>query len=294
MAALRTELAENGMMSFEYQRPADWAEAARLLAQPGALAKMGGCDVLTRFRSGRLKANLLVGLNNLPGVDELTIGADGARVGAAVTLAQLQHSTAFAKGWPTIAEVIHLIASPAIRTTATVVGNVAQGWSVSDLVPLFEVYDAQLDIRRGTEQRRLSVSDYARTKGSGALQPGEAIAALMLKPPTPQSRLVYERFAFKHAFDLPLVSIAVAATGDQGAPKDFRIAAVGGSLMPARCPPVEATLQGRPLSAAEIDSAVSAIGQWARPVNDFRASSAYRRHLLMTMLRRALLKLAAA
>ncbi len=36
-------------MSFEYERPADRPEAARFLAEPGAVAKMGGCDVLMRF-----------------------------------------------------------------------------------------------------------------------------------------------------------------------------------------------------------------------------------------------------
>jgi CO/xanthine dehydrogenase FAD-binding subunit len=288
-------MAEKGVMSFEYQRPADWAEAARLLAEPGAVAKMGGCDVLTRFRSGRLRARLVVGLNDLPGVDELSIGPEGARIGAAVTLARLEHSAAFATGWPIIAQVIHLIASPAIRTTATVVGNVAQGWSVGDLVPLFEICDAEIEIRSNAKRRRLAVSEYAKTEGSTALKSGEAIEALILKPLQPDRRMAYERFTLKEAFDLPLVSVAVAASNhkEEGY-RNFRVAAVGGSPLPARCQPAEVALEGSTLGANDIDEALAAIGRWAEPVSDFRASSAYRRHLLVTMLRRALQKLAAA
>ena len=59
-------MAGAGMMSFAYERPTDWSEAGRLLALPGAVAKMGGCDVLTKFRSGRLQAQTVVALNGLP------------------------------------------------------------------------------------------------------------------------------------------------------------------------------------------------------------------------------------
>lgn len=282
------------MMPFEYERPADWSAAARLLAEPGAVAKMGGCDVLTRFRSGRLQARLLVGLNDLPGVDELDVGPGGARIGAAVTLAQLARDPAFGRGWPVIAEVLGKIASPAIRGTGTVVGNIAQGWSVGDLVPLFEVCDGELEICGVSATRRLAVADYAETPGSGALQPGEVIAALTLKPLDRGLRLAYERFAFKEAFDLPLVSIAVAATVDNGLCRDVRVAAVGGAPMPARCAPAEAALESERLDAETVDRAAAALGRWADPPTDFRASAAYRRHLLATMLRRALATLGAA
>lgn len=282
------------MMPFKYERPADWSEAARLLAEPGAVAKMGGCDVLTRFRSGRLQARLLVGLNNLPGVDELSFGPDGARIGAAVTLAQLEKELAFTRGWPIIAEVLAKIASPAIRAAATVVGNVAQGWSVSDLVPLFEICNAELEIRGVFGKRRLTVSDYAKTTGSGALEPGEAIAALTLKPLGRDLRMAYERFALKEAFDLPLVSVVVAAAVNEGVCSDVRVAAVGGARMPARCAPVEAALEGGRIDASGIEKAAAALSRWAEPPSDFRASGAYRRHLLTTMLRRALSRLAMA
>ena len=283
-------MAGHGMMTFEYERPAAWSAAARLLAEPGAVAKMGGCDVLTRFRSGRLQARLLVGLNNLPGVDELTFDAGGARIGAAVTLAQLAREPEFARGWPLLSKAVSRIASPAIRESATVVGNVAQGWSVGDLVPLFQICDAELDIRGPSGQRRISVADYAKTPHNAALHSGEAIAALTLKPAGDDVRMAYERFTFKHGFDLPLVSVAVGASIKGGAYSDVRVAAVGGSHMPARCAEVETVLIGRPIDDKSIDAAATAIAKWADPPSDFRASAGYRRHVLATMLRRALSK----
>ncbi len=287
-------MAGTGTMSFAYERPTDWSEAGRLLALPGAVAKMGGCDVLTKFRSGRLQAQTVVALNALPGVDELSVDAGGARIGAAVTLAQLARRADFAVGWPVIANAAARIASPAIRASATVVGNVAQGWSVSDLVPLLQVCDAELDIRGPAGRWKMSVADYAKTPGSAALKPGEAICALALKPLPSGLRVAYKRFSFKQAFDLPLVSVAVAAAMKSGVCGDVRVAAVGGHAMPARCASVEAALNGKCLDAATIEAVAAALSAWADPPADFRASAAYRRQVLTTMLRRALSTLAGA
>ena len=287
-------MAGNGTVGFDYVRPKDWREATRLLAEPGAAAKMGGCEVLMRLRAGRLKAQLLVGLNDLPGVDELSFSSGGARIGAAVTLAQLSASPEFVRRWPIIAQVMGRVASPAIRGAATVVGNIAQGWGVGDLVPLFVVCDAQLEIYSSSGQRTVSVAEYAKTPGTGALAKGEIISALLLKIPNVESRLAYERFSFKNAFDLPLVSVAIAGLMKGNHCNDVRIAAVGAGRMPSRSEAAEDIIKGRNLESELIEKAGLAIGRWANPPNDFRASSEYRRHLLITMLRRALPKLTAA
>jgi aerobic carbon-monoxide dehydrogenase medium subunit len=274
--------------SFDYVRPTDWSQASRLLAEPGSVAKMGGCDVLMRHRSGRLQARLVVGLNKLPGVGDLTFNADGARIGSAITLAQLARSPQLARGWPTLAQTVGTIASPTIRTAATIVGNVAQGWPVSDIVPLLQIYEADLEIRGPAGSRRITVVEYASTPGTAALRPGEAIAALNLKPVNGEFRVVYERFAVKQAFALPLVSVAVGAARRNGGYGDVRVAAVGGSPTSARCGTVEAALSGSRMDEKAVNAAAAAMKEWAKPRSDHRASADYRRHLLTVLLRRTL------
>ena len=280
-------------MPFDYVRPTDWAAAVQLMTQPGAVAKMGGCQILMRHRLGKLNARTLVGLNDLPGVSELTFSAAGACIGAGVTLWQLERSPELARPWPTLANVIGRIASPAIRSSATLVGNVAQGWNVGDVVPLLEVYDAELEVRGPSGQRRLSVSEYAKTPGTHALEPGELITTLNLPPPSSDFRVVYERFSLRDAFDLPLVSVALGAAVRGGVCEDVRLAVVGGSQMPARCPAAEHALQGGHTDEQTIEAAAAALSKWAQPHSDHHASAAYRRHLLTVILRRALPKLAA-
>lgn len=280
-------------MPFDYVRPTDWVDAMKLMAQPGAVAKMGGCHVLMRHRAGKLNARILVGLNDLPGTTELIFSTEGARIGAGVTLSQLAQSRDLARAWPTLATIIGRIASPAIRSAATLVGNVAQGWNVGDLVPLLEVYEAELEIRGPSGQRRLPVSEYARTPGTRALQPGELITTLNLPRPGADFRVVYERFSLREAFDLPLVSVALGAAMRAGVCENVRLAAVGGSQMPVRCPPVERVLQGGRNDAGAVETAAASISEWAQPHSDYHGSAAFRRHLLSVILRRAVPRLAA-
>jgi CO/xanthine dehydrogenase FAD-binding subunit len=278
-------------MQFDYVRPTDWAKALELLAQPGAVAKMGGCDVLTRYRRGKLDAKVLVGLNDLPGVGELTFSDDSSsvRIGSAVTLARLEHDEEFCLRWPVLGKVIASIASPSIRTSATAVGNIAQGWSVGDLVPMMEACDASLEIVGKSGNRQMSVSDYAAKAKTGSLAKGEIIAAITI-PYHIDFRLEYERFGFKEGFDLPLVAAAVSAKVQQGRLRDVRIALVGASPMPARCIRAERLLDGTAMSGADFESCVEAVIDWAKPPSDHLASTEYRRHIVAVTLHRVLKK----
>ncbi|MDB5591525.1 FAD binding domain-containing protein [Enterovirga sp.] len=275
------------MFPFHYHRPTAWPDAIQLLSRPGAVAKMGGCDVLTKYRRGQIRPESVVALHLLPAVGELRTSPAGVQIGAGVSLRQLVAAPSFRELWPEIAAVAAQVASPAIRSAATAVGNVAQGWEVSDLVPVFQVCGAELDVVGPGGERSLTVDDYARQPGTGALNPGEIIARLRLPARQQGFRIAYQRFALRDGFDLPLVSVAVGAVVTAQGFADVRVAAVGGQDMPSRCEAAEAALAGGG-DAASLAQAASALAAWAKPPSDFRASGEYRRHLLGVLLSRAL------
>jgi CO/xanthine dehydrogenase FAD-binding subunit len=276
---------------FRYVPATQWSEAFELVAEPGAVPKMGGCDVMTRSRSGSLDASLVVGLHRLPGVSELRFDGAGAKLGAGVTLARVASAPELQRGWPALWEVARTVGSPAIRSTGTVVGNVAAGLPASDIVPLLEVYGARLHVGDGSSERTMSVAEYASTPGRGALQPGQLITGLELPVPAPELRVGYARFSLRNAGDLPLVSVAVAARADNEKFVDVRVVAVGGSAMPSRCAGVESVLAGGPADDRSMAAAEAAIAEWAQPADDHRASAEYRRRLLAVTLRRAARKI---
>jgi CO/xanthine dehydrogenase FAD-binding subunit len=179
-----------------------------------------------------------------------------------------------------------------LRASASFVGNVAQGWSVSDLVPLLQVYDAQLEILSKSGRRQLSVTDYAKKAGNGALQPGELIKGLNLPSSLPDVRVSYDRFTFREAFDLPLVSVAIKAGIRGDTYHNIRIAVVGAAVMPLRCPPAEAVLEGQPCNKDVVEKASAMLLNWAKPQGNRLCSADYQRHVLGVSFRKAMAKLA--
>jgi CO/xanthine dehydrogenase FAD-binding subunit len=104
-------------------RPETVAEAAAAL-RAGGRALGGGTDLLPDGVRSRRERVRLVSLVGVPGLRSLTRTAAGdLRIGAAVTLAELQHGPLVP---PVLARTVAEVATPQIREAATVAGNLLQ------------------------------------------------------------------------------------------------------------------------------------------------------------------------
>src|SRR5712664_1531918 len=99
--------------------PADADEAARPIA--------GGQDLLTTMKDYITRPSRLVNLKGIRGLDRIMAdGKGGLRIGALVTLAQLEEDPVVHRNFPGLAEAAHSIATPQIRNLGTVGGNLCQ------------------------------------------------------------------------------------------------------------------------------------------------------------------------
>jgi xanthine dehydrogenase YagS FAD-binding subunit len=115
------------MNAFELHLPGTLDEALALLESPGATALAGGQDLLTELKEHLIAPDALVDLRAFQGADAIDLRADGAlSIGAGVTIAALEHHAELARRWPLLTEAAASIASPQIRTQATVGGNLCQ------------------------------------------------------------------------------------------------------------------------------------------------------------------------
>jgi xanthine dehydrogenase YagS FAD-binding subunit len=116
------------MKPFTLVIPHDLAEAATAAAQPNAVLKGAGIDLIDRQKE-RLATPAEV-VNLLPLKAELAgiaASADGMRIGALVTLTQLeQHAAIQDATYAALREAAAATASPQIRNRATVAGNLLQ------------------------------------------------------------------------------------------------------------------------------------------------------------------------
>ncbi len=123
------------MKSFEWINAQSVAEAVQLLATPPAVRDIdeaprpiaGGQDLLTTMKDYLTRPARLVNLKTVRGLDRIEGNAkSGLRIGALVTLAQLEENPVVRRSFPGLAEAAHSIATPQIRNLGTVGGNLCQ------------------------------------------------------------------------------------------------------------------------------------------------------------------------
>jgi xanthine dehydrogenase YagS FAD-binding subunit len=123
------------MKAFEWVSPATVAEAVSLLQSapatrdPDEAARpiAGGQDLLTTMKDYLTRPARVVNLKGIRGLDHIEgDGKRGLRIGALVTLAQLEEHAETRRSFPALAEAAHTVATQQIRNLGTVAGNLCQ------------------------------------------------------------------------------------------------------------------------------------------------------------------------
>ena len=115
------------MNEFEWTEPRSLSEAVGQLG-PNALAKAGGVELMDLLKERLIAPTRLVNLRRLPGLDRIDDkGAAGVRIGPLVTLTTAaEHPLLRQPSWRALADAAAHAATPQIRNTATVGGNLMQ------------------------------------------------------------------------------------------------------------------------------------------------------------------------
>jgi xanthine dehydrogenase YagS FAD-binding subunit len=116
------------MNRFELARAGSTSQARELVAEKaGSVFKAGGIDLVDHLKEHLLEPPRVVDLKTIPGLDKITVEADGSlRIGALATLAKVAAHATIGKTHPALARACGEAASPQVRNVATIGGNVLQ------------------------------------------------------------------------------------------------------------------------------------------------------------------------
>lgn len=116
------------MKNFTYKNPASVEEAVSFLMEPGTVAMGGGTDLLGVLKDGLLPEypGQVVNLKNIPGLNRIEEQEDGLHIVAAATLRDVADSPVVGSRWPALQTAAKSVATPNLRNTATVAGNICQ------------------------------------------------------------------------------------------------------------------------------------------------------------------------
>jgi xanthine dehydrogenase YagS FAD-binding subunit len=122
------------MKSYELYEPTTVAQAVGLLNQFGATGKAlgGGSDLIGGIMKDWVQGKgqpipvQVVDLTTIPELKGITVGADGAHIGATTTLAEIAEHKDLQTTFPLLTQATLSIASPLIRNFGTLGGNINQ------------------------------------------------------------------------------------------------------------------------------------------------------------------------
>lgn len=113
---------------FNVKNAASFTEAAKILKNNNAAVISGGTDLLHGFKDNIYKEypELVVSLKSIPGADIIEKCENGIKIGALTTLHDLEKDEFLKKEYTVLAEAAYSVASPQIRNSSTIGGNICQ------------------------------------------------------------------------------------------------------------------------------------------------------------------------
>ena len=260
--------------------------AAERLARPGALMLAGATDVALWVTKELRDLPHLIYLGDVAGLDAIS-EADGAlEIGAAASLTD--GYAAIVARYPMLKDLAERFGSVPVRNSGTLCGNLANGSPIGDSMPILMALGATLMLRRGAEERTVPLEAFYRGYRETALQPGEFVRAVRV--PLPDGRQVASYKVSKRIEqDISAICGGFAVRVVDGRVTEARLAFGGMAAIPKRATATESALVGKPWTAETVEAVAPLLARDFTPIDDFRASAAYRMKVAQGLLKRMVL-----
>ncbi len=266
---------------------------AALAEHPDALVLAGGTDLMVEVNEGRHRvaaSDTVVAVNRVPQLRSWAHdpATRTVRLGAGVTYTELE-TEPLAGLLPALAQAARTVGSPQIRNVATIGGNLATCSPAGDGLPVLSALDAVVELEGPGGRRELPVGEFMTGVKRTARRPDELITAVTV--PVLDGWQGYAKVGVRNAM---VIAIAGACLAVDRRTRSVRLAL--GSVAPTvvRASEAEAFAESHvawdpPGVAAGAEREFGRLAAGAsRPIDDHRASAAYRRHAVEVLARRLL------
>ena len=269
-------------------------EALSALAEaPGATLLAGGTDLMVELNSGHRQVTDVVAIARVP---ELCTWrhdpvANVLHLGAGITYAEIS-AEPIGRWVPALAQAARTVGSPQIRHAATIGGNLGTCSPAGDGLPALSALDAVVHLESVSGRRDVPFAEFMIGPKRTVRQPGELITGVTV--PVLSGWQGYSKVGVRNAM---VIATASASLVTDPVTRSIRLAlgSVGPTIL--RCPDAEAFAQDAAdfdemrISAAAVQRFADLARETARPIDDHRSTSDYRRHavgvLAARLLRRA-------
>jgi len=277
------------MRDFDLLLPESVPDAMALLTthKENAAVLAGGTDLLVALKFD-YSIDYVISLALTPGLDHLAFDPeDGLTIGAKVTVADILRSPAVKENYPALHQAAQVFATPQLRNSATVLGNLLRASPAGDCSLACYAIGGTMVLESERGRREVDLDDFWISYGVTARRPDELAVELRLPPPAPGQKSAFRRMTRTHE-DLSKIGAAVRLDMDGNICRRARVAmgCVGPTLI--RLLKTEEMLSGAAITPDLLQWVADSVAGQISPIDDKRSSAEYRLQVGGILVRRVM------
>jgi len=276
-----------------YHRPTTLPAALALLADGPLVVLSGGTDHFPA-RVGPRAAEDVLDIGAISDLRFIREEGDAVILGGRTTWTDILQAD-LPPWFDALKQAAREVGGVQIQNRGTLAGNLCNASPAADGTPCLLAADAAVELRSVSGARRLPLADFLTGYRTTARRPDELLTAIHLPKPAHPAPSRFRKLGARRYLVISIAMVAATLEVDAaGRVAAARVAVGACSAVAQRLPALEAGLLGRP--AAPGLGALVAHDHLAelQPIDDVRASAAYRRRAARTLVARALEDLVAA
>ncbi len=234
----------------------------------------GATDLGVQINKGRKLESKKLSLHLIKELYEIKKENNKISFGAKVTLHQFQEL--IEKEVPKLNDFFHIFASPQIKNTATVVGNLANGSPIADSTPTLMSLDAELTLMGSQGKRVVPLKNFYKDYKKFDLLQDEIIYSVSFEIPNSNTKLGFYKVSQRRDLDISCVNAAFAFEMSQDIITNAKITYGGVGPTTKRLQTVEKSFQGLKIQDLAKEANIKLIEDNIAPISDVRGTKDFR------------------
>ncbi|HJR86128.1 MAG TPA: FAD binding domain-containing protein, partial [Acidimicrobiia bacterium] len=289
------EVQQHRLRFERYLQPSSVPEALEMLAKNRGSSRLiaGGTDLLLEMARGqRPEVDTLIDVSRLEELCQIELARDQIIIGSGVTHNEIVLSPVVVQRALPLAQACWEVGSPQLRNRATVVGNLVTGSPANDTITPLRALGATLEIASTAGSRVVDLADFHHGVRQINMADDEMVTRLRVRAMGSSERGIFVKVGLRKAQAISVVhlSLVLDFRGDEVVSAAIALGSVAPTII--RAEDAEAFLQGKRLDPESIAETARLVAELPRPIDDVRATAAYRSAELERMTIRALRALA--
>jgi len=282
-------------LEFNYHKPNTLEKVCSILDNSeNAAIIAGGTDILVEIKKGLRQNDNIVSLKNLHELKILKEENNEIIIGAAVTHNEVKDSALIKNNLLALSDAASNIGTDQIRNTGTIGGNLCTGASCCDMAPILLAYDAKVEIVSSSEKKVVPIKDFFFSHRKTLISKREILTKIIVPIPPSKTGVCFLKFGLRDAASISVASVGVMIKLVNGVCSEARIAIGAVAPAPKLCGKASELLTGLTPDDLSDDNTLLKVAEAAAgealPLDDIRGSADYRRNLVKTLTKRAILK----